>query len=111
MPNITSILTTRWPRRAPIIAKRGDEIYADDTMAWVLAAMGRWKQARAYAVRAARYGTADPELQYHAASSPGTRATRAKRGAACTAALAVDASFHPFYADDARRILGARCSK
>ncbi|MBV8149359.1 MAG: hypothetical protein JO092_09735, partial [Candidatus Eremiobacteraeota bacterium] len=32
------------------LAKRGDEIYADDTMAWVLAAMGRWPQARTYAV-------------------------------------------------------------
>ena len=36
------------------LTKRGDEIYADDTMAWVLAAMGRWQQARVYAVRATR---------------------------------------------------------
>ncbi len=49
------------------LSKRGNEIYADDTMAWVLAAMGRWKQARIYAVRATRLGTQDPELQYHAA--------------------------------------------
>ncbi|MBV8531747.1 MAG: hypothetical protein JO104_10550, partial [Candidatus Eremiobacteraeota bacterium] len=28
------------------VAKRGNEIYADDTMAWVLAAMGRWREAR-----------------------------------------------------------------
>ncbi len=49
------------------LAKRGDEIYADDTMAWVLAALERWQQARRYAVRATRYETQDPELQYHAA--------------------------------------------
>ena len=49
------------------LSKRGDEIYADDTMAWVLAASGDWLQARAYSERALRYGTQDPELQYHAA--------------------------------------------
>ncbi len=47
------------------LARRGNEIYADDTMAWVLAAMGRWSEARIYAERAARYGTQDPELEYH----------------------------------------------
>jgi tetratricopeptide (TPR) repeat protein len=87
------------------LAKRGDEIYADDTMAWVLAAMGRWNQAREYAARAMRYGTQDPELQYHAgiiAWRTG-RANEARRR--LRAALAADASFHPFYAGDARRLL------
>ncbi len=48
------------------LAKRGDEIYADDTMAWVLAAMGRWDQATVYAGRATRYGTQDPDIRRHA---------------------------------------------
>jgi tetratricopeptide (TPR) repeat protein len=89
------------------IAKRGDEIYADDTMAWVLAAMHRWNEARVYAERATRYGTADPELEYHAgiiawSTGDGTQARR-RLGAA----LAIDPQFHPFYADDARRILAS----
>lgn len=89
------------------IAKRGDEIYADDTMAWVLAAMGRWNAARAYAQRATRYGTQDPELQYHAGviawhTGHVDEARRRLRDA-----LTTDAQFHPFYADEARRILRA----
>jgi len=49
------------------IAKRGDEIYADDAMAWILAAKGRWQEARTYSIRALRLGSQDPMLQYHAA--------------------------------------------
>jgi tetratricopeptide (TPR) repeat protein len=89
------------------IAKRGDEIYADDTMAWVLATMGRWKEARVYAVRAARYNTADPELQYHCGVIAWHAGDAGEARRRLSAALAVDASFHPFYADDARRILGS----
>ena len=89
------------------IAKRGDEIYADDTMAWVLAAIGRWKEARVYAVRAARYDTADPELQYHCGVIAWHAGYAGEARRRLSAALAVDASFHPFYADDARRILGS----
>jgi predicted Zn-dependent protease len=48
-------------------AKRGDEIYADDTLAWVLARMGRWPQAAAYERLALRTGSVDPLLRYHAA--------------------------------------------
>ena len=70
-------------------------------MAWVLAGMGRWHEARRYAHRAARYGTQDPELQFHA----GVIAWHADRLRGTThlhAALAADPHFHPFYADDAR---------
>jgi tetratricopeptide (TPR) repeat protein len=89
------------------LARRGDEIYADDTMAWVLASMGRWNEARAYAVRATRLGTQDPELQYHAGviawhtGHPGEARERLR------AALNADPSFHPTYSNDARRLLGA----
>jgi predicted Zn-dependent protease len=89
------------------IAKRGDEIYADDTMAWVLATMGRWKEARIYAVRAARYDTADPELQYHCGVIAWHAGYAGEARRRLSAALSADASFHPFYADDARRILAS----
>src|SRR6202035_2665545 len=89
------------------LAKRGDEVYADDTLSWVLATMGRWQAARVYSQRAARYDTADPELEYHAgiiALRTG-HASEARRR--LRAALAADPQFHPFYADDARNELAA----
>jgi len=89
------------------IGKRGNEIYADDTMAWVLATMGRWKEARVYAVRAARYGTADPELQYHCGVIAWHTGRFGEARQRLSGALAVDPQFHPVYADDARRILVA----
>ncbi len=89
------------------LAKRGDEVYADDTMAWVLAAMGRWQQARVYAVRAARYGTADPELQYHAGIIALHTGHPEEARSRLQAALATDAAFHPVYADDARKALAS----
>jgi tetratricopeptide (TPR) repeat protein len=89
------------------IGKRGNEIYADDTMAWVLAAMGRWKEARVYALRAARYDTPDPELQYHCGVIAWHTGHTGEARRRLSAALAVDAQFHPVYADDARRTLVA----
>ena len=87
------------------LAKRGDEIYSDDTMAWVLAAMGRWKDARFYATRAVRYNTGDPELEYHAGIIAWHTAHIDEARHRLSAALAADAQFHPVYADDARRVL------
>ncbi len=89
------------------IAKRGDEIYSDDTMAWVLATMGRWERARVYAERATRYDTADPELQYHAGLIAWRTHHAGEARRRLSAALAAGANFHPFYADDARRILSS----
>jgi tetratricopeptide (TPR) repeat protein len=87
------------------LVKRGDEIYADDTMAWVLAVLGRWKAARTYAIRATRYETADPELQYHAGVIAWHTGHTAEARRRLRAALATDPQFHPVYADDARRLL------
>ena len=87
------------------LAKRGDEIYSDDTMGWVLAMMGRWEQARVYAERAARCKTADPELQYHTGVIAWHTNHAGEARQRLSAALAANANFHPFYADDARRIL------
>lgn len=87
--------------------KRGNEVYADDTMAWVLGAMGRWKEARAFAQRATRYDTQDPEVQYHAgiiAMHTGHRNEARRR---LSNALQTDPHFHPFYAEEARRALAA----
>lgn len=89
------------------LQKRGDEIYADDTMAWVLAAMGRWPEARAYAERAVRYGTQDPEIQYHAGAIALHTGYDGEARARLRAALNADASFHPFYAEDARKMLAS----
>jgi tetratricopeptide (TPR) repeat protein len=88
------------------LAKRGNEIYADDTMAWVLASLGRWRQARPYAEMAARYRTQDPELQYHAGVIAWHTGHRSEARRRLTAALITDPQFHPVYADDARRLLG-----
>lgn len=43
--------------------KRSDEIYSDDTMAQVLEALGRWKEAYHYALLANRLHTQDPDLR------------------------------------------------
>lgn len=87
--------------------KRGDEIYADDTMAWVLAAMGRWSEARRYALRALRFGTQDPELQYHAGAIAWHTGHADEARTYLRAALASDPLFHPSYAGAARHLLTA----
>lgn len=82
--------------------KRGDEIYADDTLGWTLAALGRWDAARRYTERAVAYGTQDAELQYHAAvvALHTGHVDEAKRRLAL--ALAENPQFDPFEAPDAR---------
>jgi tetratricopeptide (TPR) repeat protein len=85
--------------------KRGNEVYADDTMAWTLARMGRWQQARRYAVAATRLGTQDSEVQFHAgviALYTGFPIEGRKR---LRAALANNPQFDPFEAPQARALL------
>lgn len=82
--------------------KRGDEIYADDTLGWVLAAMGRWSEARIYLERAVRFGTQDPELQYHAGVAAMQTGRRNEAKDRLRRALDQNPSFDPFDADDAR---------
>lgn len=83
-------------------AKRGDEIYADDTLGWTLAALGSWDAARRYTERAVAHGTQDAELQYHAAiiALHTGHADEARRRLAL--ALGENRHFDPFEAPDAR---------
>jgi len=86
-------------------ANRGDEIYAQDTLAWAAAMAGRWNEARAAMAKALRYDTQDPRLQFHAgmiALHFGDRAAAKRR---LSRALALNATFHPLYADEARKTL------
>ena len=82
--------------------KRGDEIYADDTMAWVLAAKGRWQAARTYAERAVRYGTQDSEVQYHAGLIAMETGHPLEATHRFTSALRVNPHCDPIDAGDAR---------
>ncbi|HEY8297181.1 MAG TPA: tetratricopeptide repeat protein [Candidatus Baltobacteraceae bacterium] len=88
--------------------QRGDEIYSDDTMGWVLATTGKWAEARTYAERAVRFNTQDADVQYHAgivAMHTG-HAAEAKRR--LEYALKLNPQFDPFDAADARAQLAKR---
>jgi len=87
--------------------QRGNEIYADDTMGWVLGAMGRWNQARPYAEQSVRYDTQDPVLEYHAAIVALHTGHRNEALRRLKMALALNPHFHPVYAGDARREVAA----
>jgi tetratricopeptide (TPR) repeat protein len=46
---------------------RGDEVYAQDTLAWTAALNGKWDVARRAIALAQRYGIQDPRVRAHAA--------------------------------------------
>jgi tetratricopeptide (TPR) repeat protein len=87
------------------IGLRGDELYAQDTLAWAAAQDGHWDEARAAARRAVRFDTQDPRMQYHAGMIALHFADRKEAKLRFEHALALNAQFHPVYADDARRQL------
>lgn len=84
---------------------RRDDIYAEDTLAWALAAAGRWQQARPHAERAVRLGTHDARLQFHAGVIALHCGDRDEASARLRLALSINPQFHPAQADEARRIL------
>jgi len=86
---------------------RRDDIYAEDTLAWTLAADGRWPEARTHSERAVRLGTEDARLQYHAgiiALHCGDRGEARRR---LEHALSLNPRFNPFQAHDAERTVAA----
>ncbi len=87
------------------VGVRGDEIFAQDTLAWAAAMDGRWDIARRAAAKATRYNTQDPRIQFHAGMIAlhfnDTRQARMR----LKSALALNSQFDPFYADAARKAL------
>ncbi|MFN2527287.1 MAG: hypothetical protein ABR584_01050 [Candidatus Baltobacteraceae bacterium] len=86
---------------------RDHEIYAQDTLAWAAAMDGRWNEARKAMALALRYNTQDPRLQYHAGVIAQHFGNRTEAKAFFAKALALNPSFHPVYADDARARLAS----
>jgi tetratricopeptide (TPR) repeat protein len=88
------------------IAKREllarDDIFTEDTLAWAAAMNGRWSEARAHMRRALAYDTENSLLQYHAGIIALHFGDRTAAKARFERALALNPSFHPYYADDAR---------
>ncbi len=83
--------------------QRRDDIYAEDTLAWALAADHRWNEARAHAERAVASGTEDARVQYHAGIIALACAQPAEARRRLAFALSVNPQFHPYQAQDARR--------
>lgn len=88
------------------IAKRElrarDDIFTEDTLAWAAAMDDRWGEARVASAKAMRYRTENALLFYHAGAIADHFGKHAEAKADFERALALNASFHPFYADDAR---------
>lgn len=87
------------------VASRGDEIYAQDTLAWCAARNGEWTVAVRAAKKASRYGTQDPRIQFHAGMIALHEGDTARARRLLQAALALNPQFDPFYADLARATL------
>jgi tetratricopeptide (TPR) repeat protein len=98
------------PRTALAIARReaavrGDEIYAQDTLAWAAVMAGSWDEARRASSKATRWATQDAIIAYHAGVIAQHFGDRRAARAALERALALNPHFHPRFADDARRRL------
>jgi len=93
------------------IAKRElkvrDDIFTEDTLAWAAAMAGRWNEARTASAKALRFDTENSLLQYHGGIIELHFAEREQAKRRFEKAVALNASFHPAYADDARSQLAA----
>lgn len=91
------------------IAKREiavrDDVFAEDTLAWAAAKIGKWDEALGLIRKARRYGTQDSRMLYHAGVIEEHFGNSSAAKSAFTRAIALNASFHPTYADDARKRL------
>ncbi len=94
------------PADAYAIARRElavrDDIYAEDTLAWCAAKAGKWDIARAASLKALRFDTEDPRMQYHAGVIAQHFGATAEATARYTRALALNSQFSATQADDAR---------
>ena len=68
---------------------------------------GRWNEARARIAKAARYGTQNALMDYHAGIIAAHFNERSAEKADFERALALNPAFHPVFADDARAKLAA----
>lgn len=87
------------------VQTRGDEIYAQDTLAWCAAMDGKWDVAQRAAREATRYGTQDPRIQFHAGMIALHFGDRTQARRRLEEALRLNAQFDPFYANRAREVL------
>jgi tetratricopeptide (TPR) repeat protein len=79
-----------------------DDIFTEDTLAWAAAMDGRWDVARAHEKKAIRFDTENSLLQYHAGMIALHFGDTREAKARLERAIALNPSFHPFYADEAR---------
>jgi hypothetical protein len=79
-----------------------DDIFTEDTLAWAAAMDGKWAVARTAEAKALRYGTENSLLYYHAGAIAAHFGNKAEAKRDFERALALNQSFHPTYADDAR---------
>jgi tetratricopeptide (TPR) repeat protein len=100
-----------YPHDAYAIAKRElgarDDIFTEDTLAWAAAMDERWGEARTRIAAALRFGTQNSLLEYHAGIIAAHFGGRAEAKAHFARALALNATFHPVFADDARARLAS----
>jgi tetratricopeptide (TPR) repeat protein len=100
-----------YPDAAYAIAKNElksrDDIFTEDTLAWAAAMDARWDEARTRIAKADRYETQNSLIEYHAGVIAAHFNDRAAAKAHFQRALALNASFHPVFADDARARLAS----
>jgi tetratricopeptide (TPR) repeat protein len=100
-----------YPDTAYAIAKNElksrDDLFTEDTLAWAAAMNGRWSEARTRIANASRYHTQNSLIDYHAGVIALHFGDRAGAKNDFERALALNAQFHPAFADDARAKLAA----
>lgn len=87
------------------VLKRGNEIHAQDTLAWAAAMDGKWDEAKRAADRAIRYNTQDPRVQFHTGMIYLHFGLRDPGRQHLQEALSLNPQFDPFQADQAREAL------